>query len=69
LIVLGGLVRGWVGKGVGEVCVDSRLFWGDWIKGGEKGRECWAEGEGGTEEGEGNGREIIKLILRYLLKY
>jgi len=26
------------GKGVGELCVDSRLCYGDWIEGG-KGRE------------------------------
>jgi len=26
-----GLDRGWDGKGVGKLCVDSRLWYGDWI--------------------------------------
>jgi len=37
-IVLGGLDKGLEGKGVGEICVDSRLCWWDWRKCG-KGRE------------------------------
>jgi len=36
--VLGGLDKGREWKGLGELCVDSRLCEGDWIK-GEKGRE------------------------------
>ena len=36
--MLGGLDRWWEGKGMGELCVDSRLCYGDWIEGG-KGRE------------------------------
>ena len=37
-IVLGGLDKRWEGKGVGELCVESRLCYRDWIEGG-KGRE------------------------------
>jgi len=37
--VLGGLDRGWEGKGLGKFCVDSRLCYGDWIERG-KGRKC-----------------------------
>jgi len=36
--VLGGLVRGREGKGWGELCVDGRLCWGDWLE-GWKGRD------------------------------
>ena len=36
--MLGELDRGWEWKGVGELCVDSRLCWGNWIEGGN-GRE------------------------------
>jgi len=32
--VLAGLERGWEGKGVGDLCVDGRLCWGDWLEGG-----------------------------------
>ena len=33
--MLGELDRGWEGKGVGELCVDSSLCLGDWLKGGK----------------------------------
>ena len=31
--MLGGLDRGWEGKGVEELCVDSSLCLGDWLRG------------------------------------
>ena len=36
--MLEGFDRGWEGKGVGKLCVDSRLCEGDWIE-ARKGRE------------------------------
>jgi len=35
--VLDGLNEGWEGKGVGELCFESRLCYGDWKKGEGKG--------------------------------
>jgi len=75
-IVLGGLDRGWEGEREGERYVTGIVCWQQIVLGGlDRGWEGMGwEGWAGRKDGkvwtalEGRGREIIKQIMRYVLR-